>query len=283
MTDEQPHEERDRGRDVHRGVVDVRDPCQPVVVQHEVLEAELRREAQRPLQVVDLAGPVDRSLGRRQRQLAGQPPDRVQRGDDRQLLRRRTDHRRRPCHPRVRAPIAGADTSEQPPHDDADRGEDRPVVPGGPFHARTVCLYPEIMSVTAPTTLPAANEACWCGSGRKYKRCHKKSEGRILPGFVTPMRSVPASIGRPPYADTGDVRALGRTAHQVARDHREDARRRRRGRRGAALWPARWSPPASRPRPSTSTCTTSSSSAAPTRRRSTTTASRRRAARRSTR
>ena len=59
------------------------------------------------------------------------------------------------------------------------------------------------MSVTAPTALPAANEACWCGSGRKYKRCHKKSEGRILPGFVTPMRSVPASIDRPPYADTG--------------------------------------------------------------------------------
>jgi methionyl aminopeptidase len=59
------------------------------------------------------------------------------------------------------------------------------------------------MSITAPTTLPAANEACWCGSGRKYKRCHKKSEGRILPGFVSPMRSVPASIGRPPYAESG--------------------------------------------------------------------------------
>jgi len=56
----------------------------------------------------------------------------------------------------------------------------------------------------APATLPKANEACWCGSGRKYKRCHKKSEGRILPGLVTPMRSVPEHIARPPYADTGE-------------------------------------------------------------------------------
>jgi methionyl aminopeptidase len=63
------------------------------------------------------------------------------------------------------------------------------------------------MSVTAPSRLPAANEACWCGSGRKYKRCHKKTEGKITPGFVSPMRSVPASIARPPYADTGEVRS----------------------------------------------------------------------------
>jgi methionyl aminopeptidase len=59
-------------------------------------------------------------------------------------------------------------------------------------------------TVTAPATLPTANEPCWCGSGRKYKRCHKKSEGRVLPGVVSPMRSVPAEIDRPPYADTGE-------------------------------------------------------------------------------
>ena len=63
------------------------------------------------------------------------------------------------------------------------------------------------MSVTAtvPSTLPKANDPCWCGSGRKYKRCHKKSEGRVLRGAVTPIRSVPDHIVRPPYADTGDV------------------------------------------------------------------------------
>ena len=41
-----------------------------------------------------------------------------------------------------------------------------------------------------PTTLPQANDPCWCGSGRKYKRCHKKFEGRVMPGDVTPMRGV---------------------------------------------------------------------------------------------
>ena len=54
------------------------------------------------------------------------------------------------------------------------------------------------VTATAPAILPKANEACWCGSGRKYKRCHKKSEGRILPGLVTPMRTVPDTIARPP-------------------------------------------------------------------------------------
>ena len=52
------------------------------------------------------------------------------------------------------------------------------------------------------TTL-RSNDLCWCGSGRKYKRCHKPLEGRVLPGEVSPMRTVPASIARPPYADDG--------------------------------------------------------------------------------
>ncbi len=59
--------------------------------------------------------------------------------------------------------------------------------------------------VNPPATLPRANEPCWCGSGRKYKRCHKRSEGRVLPGEVSPMRPVPDDIARPPYADTGQV------------------------------------------------------------------------------
>lgn len=49
-----------------------------------------------------------------------------------------------------------------------------------------------------------SNDPCWCGSGRKYKRCHKPLEGRVLPGRISPMRSVPEHIGRPPYAETGD-------------------------------------------------------------------------------
>ena len=59
--------------------------------------------------------------------------------------------------------------------------------------------------VTQPTVLPSANDLCWCGSGRKYKRCHKPLEGRVVAGEVSPRRSVPASIAHPPYADTGEV------------------------------------------------------------------------------
>ncbi|NDD96855.1 MAG: type I methionyl aminopeptidase [Actinobacteria bacterium] len=53
--------------------------------------------------------------------------------------------------------------------------------------------------------MPQANDACWCGSGRRYKRCHKGLEGRIEPGVISPMRSVPSHIVKPSYADTGDV------------------------------------------------------------------------------
>ena len=55
----------------------------------------------------------------------------------------------------------------------------------------------------APTVLPNANDACWCGSGRKYKRCHKQVEGRVLPGEISPYRPVPPHIERPTYADSG--------------------------------------------------------------------------------
>ena len=47
-----------------------------------------------------------------------------------------------------------------------------------------------------------ANDPCWCGSGRKYKRCHRPTEGRIAPGIISPRLGVPASIPRPDYADS---------------------------------------------------------------------------------
>ncbi|MGI9051041.1 MAG: type I methionyl aminopeptidase [Ilumatobacteraceae bacterium] len=59
-----------------------------------------------------------------------------------------------------------------------------------------------------PSPLPQANDPCWCASGRKYKRCHRRSEGRVLQGVVSPMRPVPEHIGRPPYAATGQVEDL---------------------------------------------------------------------------
>jgi methionyl aminopeptidase len=74
--------------------------------------------------------------------------------------------------------------------------------------------------MSAPTL--AANDPCHCGSGRKYKRCHRISDldpdraaaeqarreeaeayaaRFVRPGRVSPRRAVPDHIARPPYAD----------------------------------------------------------------------------------
>ena len=60
-----------------------------------------------------------------------------------------------------------------------------------------------VARTAAPAHVLRSNDPCWCGSGRKYKRCHKPSEGRVLPGHVGPMRPVPAGIVGPDYAATG--------------------------------------------------------------------------------
>jgi methionyl aminopeptidase len=67
-------------------------------------------------------------------------------------------------------------------------------------------------TATPPDARPSANEPCWCGSGRKYKRCHRPLEGRVLPGVVSPMRSVPDHIATPPYAATGNVSRMPESA-----------------------------------------------------------------------
>ncbi|MGI8537852.1 MAG: type I methionyl aminopeptidase [Mycobacteriales bacterium] len=73
------------------------------------------------------------------------------------------------------------------------------------------------------TTLPtlASNDPCWCGSGRRYKRCHRLTDldparaaaeqarreqadrlaaSYVRPGRLSPRREVPAHIPRPDYA-----------------------------------------------------------------------------------
>ncbi len=55
----------------------------------------------------------------------------------------------------------------------------------------------------APARQLKANDPCWCGSGRKYKRCHRVTEGRVLPGRVSPMRDVPDHIAPTDYYRTG--------------------------------------------------------------------------------
>ena len=60
--------------------------------------------------------------------------------------------------------------------------------------------------MTAPAAasrLLKSNDPCWCGSGRKYKRCHKTVEGRVLPGAVSPMRGVPDHIVPTDYYRSG--------------------------------------------------------------------------------
>jgi methionyl aminopeptidase len=49
---------------------------------------------------------------------------------------------------------------------------------------------------------PGVNDPCWCGSGIKYKKCHRLRDAAVKPGTVGPMREVPPEIARPPYIAT---------------------------------------------------------------------------------
>ncbi len=53
------------------------------------------------------------------------------------------------------------------------------------------------------------NAPCWCGSGKKLKRCHLDRaalvRSPVRPGNVSPERPVPGSIARPHYVDDGTV------------------------------------------------------------------------------
>jgi methionyl aminopeptidase len=67
-----------------------------------------------------------------------------------------------------------------------------------------------------PARLPKPNDKCWCGSGDKYKKCHKEADAiflrderkrleqsRVRPGQLSAFRDVPAHIKKPEYAITG--------------------------------------------------------------------------------
>ena len=90
---------------------------------------------------------------------------------------------------------------------------------------------------------PGANEPCWCGSGRKYKRCHRDGDaaaggpaegtrsGVVRAGLVSPRRPVPVEIPRPSYAESGRPRPAQRIADPAERI----ARMRRAGRAAAEV------------------------------------------------
>ncbi len=85
-----------------------------------------------------------------------------------------------------------------------------------------------------PTTVTAikANDPCWCGSGRKFKRCHKASTDHVRPGRLSPPRVVPPEIPRPPYAETG---VPARRADRHVRSPEVIERMRRAGRAAAEI------------------------------------------------
>jgi len=61
-----------------------------------------------------------------------------------------------------------------------------------------------ILAPVSSQTVTRANDPCWCGSGRKYKRCHRASTDRVRPGQIGPRRRVPEGICQPDYARTGN-------------------------------------------------------------------------------
>jgi methionyl aminopeptidase len=71
-----------------------------------------------------------------------------------------------------------------------------------------------------------ANDPCWCGSGRKYKKCHRDVDqgvgappraDAVRPGMVGPRRPVPPQIPRPNYAESGRPRPVPRIADPADR------------------------------------------------------------------
>jgi methionyl aminopeptidase len=105
------------------------------------------------------------------------------------------------------------------------------------------------------TTPPKSNDPCWCGSGRKYKRCHKTADSgvtgrdsvaagaaRVLeqagqatlvrPGLVSPRRPVPPEIPRPDYAASGRP---GRGSGRLVKTDEEIVRLRRACRAAAEI------------------------------------------------
>jgi methionyl aminopeptidase len=58
-----------------------------------------------------------------------------------------------------------------------------------------------MVTTAQPRAVLRGNDDCWCGSGKKYKRCHRAE--LLRPGTVGPPRAVPSHIARPDYVPTG--------------------------------------------------------------------------------
>ena len=96
---------------------------------------------------------------------------------------------------------------------------------------------PDAPSQRPPNRLPKPNDPCWCGSGKKYKKCHADADAdyaklerkrleanRVIKGKVSPKREVPEHIARPDYWKTG---IPGRGTGRLVRTEDEIVRMRR--------------------------------------------------------
>jgi len=45
---------------------------------------------------------------------------------------------------------------------------------------KNIVKYLASSETNMPTKLPARNETCWCGSGKKYKKCHFHEDEKKL-------------------------------------------------------------------------------------------------------
>lgn len=108
-----------------------------------------------------------------------------------------------------------------------------PLVPAVP------AAFAEGRPQRPPRRLPGQSDACWCGSGQKYRVCHKDLDAsfaqreaqwlqkhKVQKGKVAPQLPVPAHIVRPDYIPSG---IPGRRAVPAVRTADEIARMRKAG------------------------------------------------------
>jgi methionyl aminopeptidase len=89
--------------------------------------------------------------------------------------------------------------------------------------------------MVGPGTKIGRNDPCWCGSGKKYKKCHEAADhaagsppptprrAPLRPGRVGPGLLVPPQIARPEYAGGGEPRVSRKdvkSAEELARQRR---------------------------------------------------------------
>lgn len=91
---------------------------------------------------------------------------------------------------------------------------------------------------------PGRNENCWCNSGKKYKKCHLRSDEKgettppgitqniirhptVIPGTLSPLRTIPDNILTPEYVITSEPGGHGLDCQKETED--EISRMRRAG------------------------------------------------------